>query len=523
MKRRVKILGGLILAVIVVALVIVLRQNSSLRAVEAYKQQLLAQGEKLTIAELAPKPPPDSFEDAQAFLGAMSILGLPSNYPATMKMISPGHAMVAWRQKVLPEDKVSNIWPGLTLQLQAGRSTLSNLHSVIDLPRLFFDLDYSQGWGILLPHLAKLKQAEILASVSAVAALHEEKFSEAWTNLHTAVLLVRRYQAEPLTISHLVQVAMAHIAIATTWEFLQSDQWTDAQLAALQSDWEAMEFFDASESSFVMERALAIDFMRGARKSYAELMKAVSPGPAASSSGLFNDPEQILKDLYSHYRYWAWKSSWSYDEELFSLENCEATLKAIHRTELSGAFAPALKELEANVTHFNKLHTNAVSHFMFGGQDEWRGKSLLKFADAEVARRLLVTAIALKRYQLRYGKYPPDLNALVPEFLRKMPVDLMDGQPLRYHPKPDGSFLLYSAGEDGEDNGGDPTPVESTGAKSKGWYRAHDAVWPWPATAEEVAAYYKTNSPVVPQMNPASLQGGLKATNAPASTNRTAR
>lgn len=522
-KLRAKILGGLIVAAAVLALALIFRHGSSKRAVEAYKQQLRTQGEKLAVSELVPVPPEESFEATRNFMSAISLMHPLTNYLSTPKLIGPGRALVAWQQNILPEDKQSNVWPGLLLQLQANRSTLSNLQTAVDVPVLCFNLDYSQGWGLLLPHLARLKQAEVLLSASAVATLHERKFPEAWTNLHNGVALVRRYQAEPLTISHLVRVAMAHIAITATWEFLQSDHWTDEQLAGLQSDWQAMEFLDSSEASFIMERAMAIEFMQSARKSYNQFMTVTSSGPTASPAGIFDDPAQALKDLYSHYRYGMWKSSWSYEEELVSLENGEATLRAIHRTELGGAFAPALRELNAKVDQINKEHTNATAHFMFGDQNSWRGKSLLKFADAEIARRMAVTAIALKRYQLHHGKYPADLNQLIPDFLRQAPMDLMDGQPLRYRLEPNGNFLLYSVGEDGEDNNGDATPMEVEGTKSKSWLKGRDAVWPQPATAEEIAAYFKKNPTIAPPANQVPIKGELKGTNAPAGTNKASK
>ncbi len=511
-KLRAKILVGLIVAAGVV-LVLVLQPNSYKRAVEAYQQQLRAQGEKLTIAELAPKPPPDSFEGAHAFLSAMSLARLPSTYPPAMKMVGPGRAMVAWQQEIIPEDKVSNIWPGLSLELQANHDNLSNLQSALAVPLLYFDLDYSKGFAVLTPHLAKLKQAEILTSVSAVAALHERKFSEAWTNLHAAVALVRLYHAEPSIISHLVRIAMANLAVSATWEFLQSDQWADAQLAELQSDWQAMEFFDALGAAFSMERAMSIDAFQLARKSYDGMMTMVPPGPTTSRPlGFFDDPAKTLEYLYGRYRYMGWKSSWSYDEELAMLQCSDATLKSIRHTELHGAFAPALKELDASLAKIDKVHTNAIRHFMFtqfGSVNEIYRSSLVKFADTEVSRRLLVTAIALKRYQLRHGKYPLDLNALVPELLPKVPVDFMDGKPLRYKPAPDGNFLLYSVGEDGEDNGGDPTPTGPTNTTSKIWYKGHDAVWPQPATAEEVAAYFKNLAAPATTSQP-FVESGLK-------------
>jgi len=109
----------------------------------------------------------------------------------------------------------------------------------------------------------------------------------------------------------------------------------------------------------------------------------------------------------------------------------------------------------------------------------------------EMQRSLLVTAIALKRYRIRHGVYPSELAELAPDFLRQPSLDSMDGQPLRYRLKPDGTFLLYSVGEDGHDDGGDATPTEPASRVSKSWWRGRDAVWPWPAATEEVGADFE--------------------------------
>ena len=108
---------------------------------------------------------------------------------------------------------------------------------------------------------------------------------------------------------------------------------------------------------------------------------------------------------------------------------------------------------------------------------------------AETDRSLTLCAIALKRYSLRYGKLPESLKMLVPEFLSSLPVDYMDGKPIKYRLHNDGSFTLYSVGEDGKDNDGDLSLPE--GSKSKDLWRRRDYVWPEPATLEEVEAYRK--------------------------------
>lgn len=47
----------------------------------------------------------------------------------------------------------------------------------------------------------------------------------------------------------------------------------------------------------------------------------------------------------------------------------------------------------------------------------------------------------------------------------------MVGQPLRYTPRPDHSFLLYSEGENGENDGGDGTILPREPGKRYLWNR----------------------------------------------------
>jgi hypothetical protein len=62
-------------------------------------------------------------------------------------------------------------------------------------------------------------------------------------------------------------------------------------------------------------------------------------------------------------------------------------------------------------------------------------------------------AIAIYRFQKKTEKLPKTLNDLSGTYLKELPVDQFDGQPLRYQRKDDG-FLLYSIGYDRVDNAG---------------------------------------------------------------------
>ena len=66
----------------------------------------------------------------------------------------------------------------------------------------------------------------------------------------------------------------------------------------------------------------------------------------------------------------------------------------------------------------------------------------------------------------------------------------MNGQTLHYRINSDGTFLLYSVGENGVDDGGI--------SPSHKWWELYwiadtlDLVWPQPAMEAEIQAYYKT-------------------------------
>jgi hypothetical protein len=63
----------------------------------------------------------------------------------------------------------------------------------------------------------------------------------------------------------------------------------------------------------------------------------------------------------------------------------------------------------------------------------------------------------------------------------------MDGRELRYRLNPDGTWILYSVGENSLDDGGDPQPPSKQLSGVLHFVRALDTVWPQPASEEEIA------------------------------------
>jgi hypothetical protein len=64
-----------------------------------------------------------------------------------------------------------------------------------------------------------------------------------------------------------------------------------------------------------------------------------------------------------------------------------------------------------------------------------------------------ITALGVERYRQAEGRLPESLEELVPKYLETVPIDPFDGKPLRYKQSETG-YMIYSIGEDGEDNEG---------------------------------------------------------------------
>jgi len=112
-SRQIKFI---IVAVLVLApiLFVLFWQAKDKRAVRKYKQQLLAAGEKLTIAELSPRLAAPENNNASSILRLQSKRRpnsiLTTNAPRAMQMVAPGKAAVGWAQPAIVETHVTNTW-----------------------------------------------------------------------------------------------------------------------------------------------------------------------------------------------------------------------------------------------------------------------------------------------------------------------------------------------------------------------------------------------------------------------------
>lgn len=492
---------GLLLVVFCAMLLMSSVHNKS--DLEKYKAQLRAAGEKLNVMELAPPLPPpekngaDLFDQASRYINSAAG-AFESNEPPMMRMVAPGKAIIGWQQAEIiaayKQGTITNSWEDMDQAVQAQGAAFDLLRQAAERPQLNFDVDYSAFPNLTLSNLSRIKGAGLVLSYAIMCELHRGDTASATTNLDTSLKLVNEWQDEPLLISQLVRITMTSLAASAQWELLRATNLTDPQLAMLQRDWETVKFVQPMQQAMAMERdesCAMIEHLRGSNSPSA-LISGTSGGSSAGFLDIFKPMvESAKRDAVDT----LWRFSWSYDDELSVLREEQTVVDAVHEAE-TNCFFNAIADLDRRAAN---LGTNRIGNDWFRNtlDKDIRAEfmdsagalsgSLKRTMGMEVTRAIVITAIALKRYQLRHGSLPTDLNTLVPGFLHEVPRDPVDGKPLRYKPGPDGSYLLYSVGNDGKDDGGAVSP---NSIASFNWQRARDWVWPQPATAAEVQKYY---------------------------------
>ena len=348
-----------------------------------------------------------------------------------------------------------------------------------------------------------MKRSAQKLDAAAIVGLHNGDTGAATTNILILLALVQKNASDGSFISYLVRMALAAIAVNPTWELLQATNVTDAQLASLQKGWERMDYISDAISAFAVERAWSINEMEKERSSHqgfngrfgAFLTAFSAPGSSVSSWDLLTaKPRYAIGELM-------WRSSWSYSEELQTIEIESLvleTLRAMHTNQnrfykadydAMNTRLPSLETTNRVQAIFQEL---LIPDFAIFG-DLGMGNIARKVVQFETMRAVVVTAIALKRYQSHHGTWPETLDALLPAYLSEVPIDPMSGKPLRYHANTDGTYLLYSVGENGKDDGGNAALEPGAKSSSLYWLNLHtlDWVWPQPATEAEIKDFYE--------------------------------
>jgi hypothetical protein len=330
------------------------------------------------------------------------------------------------------------------LALSKYDSTIEELRVASRLPDSRFLLNYNVDppEAILLPHLSDLKNCSRVLQLRASAELQNAQSDKALADVKLSLRLIDSIRTEPFLISHLVRIAMLQITLQPIWEGLAEHKWSDSQLAELDQEMAKLDFLADYEFSMRGERAISIAGIEHLRRKrdFQEMFLDVEP-----------DDENSLQKL-TGFAFHMVPSSVFYQNELaiaqmhqqwiLQFVNIEQRLVLPENTT---NFSNAIDEMRQHWSPNNILVSMLLPAI---------GASVRKFAYAQSSVDMARVACALERYHLAHGEYPETLDALAPQFMEKIPHDIIGGQPLHYRRTDDGKFLLYSVGWNETDDGG---------------------------------------------------------------------
>jgi hypothetical protein len=288
----------------------------------------------------------------------------------------------------------------------------------------------------LLPHLAMLKRVTQLLQLRAIAELQDNQSQAALDDIKLMLRLIESLRGEPYLISQLVRLAMLEYDLQPIYEGLAEHQWSDVQLAKLDVELAKLGYLADYQHSMRGERACAIATIEIVRQT--------------RNLGILEGPNENLpvQNALLHLV----PSGWFYLNDLALAQMNQHVLLPL--ADVQDRIVSPEAERRANDAEIDLATKSPRVNFIARMIYPALAGSVRKFAFAQEAVDLARVAIALERYRLAHGEYPGSLDALAPQFMEKIPHDIITGQPLKYRREANGQFVLYSVGWNETDDGG---------------------------------------------------------------------
>ncbi|HYF01324.1 MAG TPA: hypothetical protein VEJ18_20545 [Planctomycetota bacterium] len=352
--------------------------------------------------ELVPPPVPDAENAALLYKKAFEkYQGELSDEEADIlgRLSEHGH--------VTPDERAK-----LQALLDRNREALELLHQAAGRAKCNFNLDYTQGFRMEMPHIEGLIRGAKLLNLEALLAGKDGPAGSSYA----ALRLAEAVADEPVLVSQLVRVVCHGIGNEARQLALAGDVGRDHLLALVQQ-------FAPDRIRASAEKTLLLELYSGVKL-------ALGGDPAGVAPGVkIRRPDDPLG---------------SHDLSLYAETLGEyAALAGRPYHEVRDR----LQEIQTTTVNGAPWYAEMTRQML---------PSLAKAAERQaVAEATLGTgqlAAALKLYQQAHGAYPASLDALQ-TLLPALPVDPFTGRPYVYRREGSG-FVVYSVGSDGADGGG---------------------------------------------------------------------
>ncbi|HEY4951911.1 MAG TPA: hypothetical protein VII71_00825, partial [Verrucomicrobiae bacterium] len=246
-------------------------------------------------------------------------------------------------------------------------------------------------------------------------------------------------------IEAMINVAISGVYVSTVGDGFKLNAWGEPQMDALQKQLKEIKFAPYVVAAFEAEQASSSHTLETTPASkIGELFHMGSGKNNYSIWKKISDPMYLYFELCPR--------GWIYQNMVNSVGLVEMAyadgVDLKQETISPSSFDKANRDLTKSLnrrTPFNVWAQIAIPNFTKAWQTTAHNQTLA--SEAQIV-------CALERYHLAHGEYPDTLDMLMPQFIEKIPHDIINGQPLHYRRTSDGKFLLYSVGWNETDDGG---------------------------------------------------------------------
>jgi len=327
------------------------------------------------------------------------------------------------------------------------------IRAALKRPYAWMDGDYSEPFGMLIPNFVTARAcAQMLAQRAHCYLLlgqPEKALNELSLLNDSRHIEEREPTGQPMTlVEAMINVAITGLYVNTIADGFRLHAWQEPQLVALQEQLARIDLPPFVAQSFKCESAAVC---RAFETTMVRKIISMTDTPSGGRSFW-----QTIKDWRIHV-FDLVPRGWVY-QNMATLAKLDARqLDGFYfenGTILPGKVGELRKELEAIMSHPSPYTYIAV----IGVPNTTKAMQTLAYNQTLVNEAHIVCA--LERYRLAHGAYPETLDALVPQFIEKLPHDIIGGQPLHYRRTDGGKFLLYSVGWNETDDGGQVAPMK---------------------------------------------------------------
>ncbi len=485
--RRLWFKGSLLFGVVLLVFLLTERIRGEY-ALASWKREMATKGERFDYRELTRTNVPFDLEAQREHTKASTnwsspITGAVIDAPVSMRLLSPGFCSTVLDDDSWTNDSGKRVdWKAYEKAIQPFSNAWTIANRVVLHQSIRTQIDFKDGFETLLPQLPRLKRHVMMANRMGLADLKMGRIEAAIDSMRGVFSIVEQQKDETIAITELVRIAELAIIYRTIWCGVETRRFSSDQLAVLQGELSRINLMRDMANGLRMERAVGLVEFRKLRDGRTTLPTMLDNFGIGETQGATYS--EIISNFFTRNVLGViWKYVWLSHDELAYMQLLQ------HRIDQCEKTGPAWNPNEETLAKpFNKGLTLGGIPLRF--YDRWRyrltstslpglEKISFKAARMQAQINLAIVACGLHRYQNEHNNYPDLLINLNPRFLSVIPIDPLDGQPLRYKRIGAKQFLLYSVGDDQKDDGGNGNLlVEPKKGQVPQPFNTVDLLWP---------------------------------------------